>query len=125
MNANKLKVHGSLEIPLNAVLVTYTMAMILSCINFGSAVAFNIITSLATGALISSYIVSISCIVIKRVRGQALLPRRFSLGYWGMPINVFSLAYLILVFIMSFFPQSPRKSTFTSRSIRLKLTDHR
>lgn len=101
------KVHPRLEIPLNAVLVSYVFAMIISCINFGSAVAFNVVTSLATGALLCSYIVSISCLVTRRLQNRPLLPRRFDLGAWGLPINVFSVAYLSLVFIMTFFPESP------------------
>lgn len=82
--------------------------MLLSLINLGSSVAFNIVTSLGTGALICSYIVSISCIIIKRVRGEPLLPRRWDLGRWGLPINIFSVLFLTLVFIFSFFPESPQ-----------------
>ncbi|KAF2843012.1 amino acid transporter [Patellaria atrata CBS 101060] len=95
------------DIPLNAVIVSYVGACLLALINIGSTVAFNIVTSLGTGALIASYIVSISCIVIKRVRHEPLLPSRFSLGKWGLPLNVFSVAFLTLVFIMAMFPQTP------------------
>lgn len=79
------------------------MAMLLSLITLGSAVAFNIVTSLATGALIASYIVSISCLVIKRVRGQQMLPRRWDLGAAGLPLNIFSVLFLTLIWIMTFF----------------------
>jgi len=68
-------------------------------------VAFNAIASLGTAALISSYIVSISCIRIKRWRGQKLSPARWSLGKLGAPINDFSILYLSVVFIFSFFPE--------------------
>jgi amino acid transporter len=85
--------------------------MLLSLINLGSAVALNIVTSLGTGALICSYVVSISCIIIKRLRGEQLLPRRWSLGAWGLPINIFSVLFLVLVFIMNFFPISPQGLT--------------
>jgi len=111
------KVHPKLEIPLNAIFVSYVFAMIISCINFGSAVAFNVVTSLASGALLCSYIVSISCLVARRLNGRPLLPRRFDLGVWGLPLNVFSIAYLSLVFVLTFFPQSPRKQTTYSPHI--------
>lgn len=70
--------------------------MLLSLINFGSAVALNIITSLGTGALIISYVISISCIIVRRISGEPLLPRRWSLGKWGMPINIVSVLFLFL-----------------------------
>ena len=47
------------DVPMNAIIFSYVFAMLLSLINLGSAVALNIITSLGTGALLSSYIVSI------------------------------------------------------------------
>ena len=81
---------------MNAIIFSYVFAMLLSLINLGSAVALNIITSLGTGALLSSYIVSISCIIIKRIRKEPFLPRQWSLGKFGMPINVFSVLFLTL-----------------------------
>ncbi|KAK8198760.1 hypothetical protein M8818_006627 [Zalaria obscura] len=102
------RVRPGYDIPLNSIIVTWVFAMLLSLINLGSSVAFNIVTSLGTGALICSYIVSISCIIIKRVRGEPLLPRRWDLGRWGLPINIFSVLFLTLVFIFSFFPESPQ-----------------
>lgn len=70
--------------------------MLITLINLGSAVALNIVTSLGTGALVSSYIVSISCLIIKRVRGEPFLPRRWSLGKFGLPVNIFSVGFLSL-----------------------------
>lgn len=96
------------DLPLNSIMVSYTIALLLSLINIGSSVAFNIITSLGTGALLSSYIVSISCVTLKRLRKEPLLPRRFSLGRLGLPLNVFSVCFLVLAFVMTFFPQSPK-----------------
>ena len=84
------------DVPMNSILFSYVFAMLLSLINLGSAVALNIVTSLGTGALLSSYIISISCIIIKRVRKEPFLPRRWSLGKFGMPINIFSVLFLTL-----------------------------
>lgn len=81
---------------MNAILFSYVFAMLLSLINLGSAVALNIITSLGTGALICSYIVSISCIIVKRIRNEPFLPRRWTLGKFGMPINILSVGFLSL-----------------------------
>ncbi|CAO2648275.1 Nn.00g075420.m01.CDS01 [Neocucurbitaria sp. VM-36] len=95
------------DIPLNSVMVSYAIAVLLSLINIGSTVALNIITSLGTGALISSYIVSISCVTLKRLRGEPLLPSYFSLGTYGLPLNIVSVLFLTLAFIMTFFPTTP------------------
>lgn len=75
-------------------------------INIGSTTAFNAIASLGTAALLSSYIVSITCIRIKRWRKESLPVARWSLGKWGGPINDVSILFLVLVFIMSFFPEA-------------------
>ena len=111
------------EIPLNAVsrscgatlphadtqqlLVCLAASLVLSAINFGSDTAFNAILSVSNAALIFSYIVSVGCVRLKRFRGEPLLPRRWSLGRWGAPINDISLASLLVGFIFSFFPTSP------------------
>ena len=99
---------------MNAIYVTYSLAMLLTLINLGSEVALNIITSLGTGTLTCSYIVSISCIIRKRLVGEPLLPRPWSLGIWGLPINIIGVCFLILCFVMNFFPQSPKNLDATT-----------
>jgi choline transport protein len=87
---------------------TVVVSTLLSLINIGSTIAYNNITSLGVNALLSSYIVSISCVCLKRWRKEPLLPRRFSLGRFGMAINVFSVLFLILVYVFCFFPPVPK-----------------
>lgn len=82
--------------------------MCLALINIGSTVAFNQINSLGVCALLASYMTSISCVTVKRVRGEPLLPRRFSLGRYGLLVNAFSVLFLLLAFAFCFFPPSPR-----------------
>ena len=52
----------------------------------------------------SSYIVSIGYIALKRIRGEALLPSELPLGRAGLPLNIASLAFLVFVFFFSFLP---------------------
>jgi choline transport protein len=52
----------------------------------------------------ASYIMSIGCIGLKRVRGEPLLPSSFSLGRAGLPLNIVSLVFLLFVFFFSFWP---------------------
>lgn len=95
------------ELPMNAIIVTFITSTLLSLINIGSATALNSITSLSTNALLSSYICSIGCMIWRRWTGAPLLPSHFSLGRWGLLVNVASVAFLIFAFIFSFFPVSP------------------
>ena len=95
------------DIPLNSVLVSFAVAILLSLINIGSTVAFNSIASLGTCALLSSYIISISCMFLKRWRNEPLLPSRFNLGKAGIWVNGIAVVYLSVATIFSFFPSFP------------------
>jgi choline transport protein len=95
------------DIPLNAVITTTFIASAFSLINIGSTIAFNQITSLGLCALLSSYLVSISCIALKRMRKEPLLNAYFTLGKYGLAINIVSILFLLLAYIMIFFPPTP------------------
>lgn len=95
------------DIPINAVIVSTIIACILQCINIGSTIAFNIILSIGSVALLTSYFTSVGCIAWRRLNGMPLLPTKFSLGRAGLPVNLISLAFLAVVFVMSFFPPIP------------------
>lgn len=99
------------KIPVNAIFVTLFFTTILSLINIGSAAALNIISSLGTVALLSSYICSIGCVAWRRISGNPLPRSKFSLGKWGLPINIISLALLCLFFVLAFFPSAPNPDT--------------
>ncbi|EXJ73826.1 uncharacterized protein A1O5_03588 [Cladophialophora psammophila CBS 110553] len=101
------------DIPLNGVIFTVVVSCLLSLINIGSQIAFNQLTSLGLCALLSSYIVSISCMAIKRIRKEPLLPSKFSLGRYGLAINLLSVGFLLLAFIMIFFPPGPNPNPQT------------
>ncbi|KAL8875393.1 MAG: hypothetical protein Q9205_003305 [Flavoplaca limonia] len=98
------RVRHGWNIPLNALWVSFGFGVIIALINLGSSVALNAIVSLTISALISSYIVSIGCLVSKRLRGEAMPPSRFSLGKHGLAINVIALLFLCPIFIFCFFP---------------------
>lgn len=83
------------------------VSLILSAINFGSDAALAAVLSVSNAALAFSYIMSVGCIRLKRLRGEPLLPRRWSLGKSGGLINDLTLAWLFVAFIFSFFPLSP------------------
>lgn len=96
------------DIPVNALLVCLGVSLIPACINFGSDVTLNAIVSISNAALIFSYIISIGCVRLKRLRGEPLLARRWSLGKWGGVVNDFALVFLVVAFVFSFFPMTPK-----------------
>jgi amino acid transporter len=59
---------------------------------------------MGTNALLTTYIISITCVVIRRLRGQPLPERRWSLGRAGLYVNVTALAFLICIWVFLFFP---------------------
>jgi amino acid transporter len=101
-----MQVKPGWNIPLNAVLITFTITCLLSLINIGSTVAFNAIGSLAVSALLATYIISFTCLILKRVRGEPLPPRRWNLGQFGIFVNIGAVIFLLIVWVFIFFPVS-------------------
>lgn len=86
----------------------------LCLIQLGSTVAFNIIISLNLIAFLGTYMISIGCLLLKRFRHEPLPPARFSLGRWGLPVNVFAFCYSLLTLVFSCFPVSVPVDTSTA-----------
>ena len=92
------------NIPLNAVLVSLVITCLLSLINIGSTVAFEAIASLGNASLTASYLVSFFCLVRKRLRGERLPYARWSLGRYGLLMNIAAILFLLVILVFSFFP---------------------
>lgn len=89
-------------------MATLLFSTLLCLIIIGSTIAFNVITSLGQVGLISSYLIVIGCIFAKRLRGEPLLPSRFSLGGAGIVVNGTALSFLSVAFIFCFFPSGSK-----------------
>ncbi|GFF62193.1 putative amino acid permease [Aspergillus udagawae] len=98
------KVNPTFTVPLNALCVSLAIVSLLSLINIGSSVAFNAIMSLGTAALLSSYIISITCVRIRRWRKQPLPPARWSMGRFTPFVDTVSILVLTVIWVFSFFP---------------------
>ncbi|KAJ5810034.1 uncharacterized protein N7503_002252 [Penicillium pulvis] len=97
-------VNPTFTVPLNALCVSLVIVSLLSLINIGSSVAFNAIMSLGTAALLSSYIISISCVRLRRWRGQPLPPARWSMGKFTPICDTISIIVLLIIWVFCFFP---------------------
>lgn len=93
------------NIPLPAVVVSLTITTLLCCINIGSAVALNAITSLGVLATAVSYYMTISCIIYRRLTGPPLPSRQWSLGKFGLAINIGALLFLTPIIFFITWPQ--------------------
>jgi choline transport protein len=94
------------NVPDNSVYLTSIVAGILCLINLSSTVAFNIIISLTLLALLSTYMISIGCVLYKRILGDELPKARWTLGKFGLAINAFAFVYSGFVIIFCCFPVS-------------------
>ena len=92
------------SIPANSVYLPSLLSALLCLINLGSTLAFNIIVSLSLLALLSTYTISIGCVLLKRLRGHPLPPARWSLGRWGILINAWSFLYCCFAMVWCAMP---------------------
>lgn len=95
-----------MHIPLRAVLVSMSITYIVSMINIGSTAALNAIVSLCVVSLLTSYYITIACLVWRRLKGEPLPARRWSLGRYGLTINIISLLFLTPIYFFAFWPLS-------------------
>ncbi len=106
-------------VPLNAIIVTLAVMWLFSLVNIGSTVALQASITIGTSGLMTTYVLSIGCMLLRRVRRQPLPPRRWSLGdtsnsnsggssfrarWLGAVVNALSLAFLLPFLVFSFFP---------------------
>ena len=94
------------NIPFNAVYLVSFFTAVLCLIQLGSTLAFNIVVSLNLLGLLSTYMISIGCVLLRRIKGEELPPARWSLGKWGLPINAFALLYATFALVFGCFPIS-------------------
>ncbi|KAK5156851.1 hypothetical protein LTS14_004368 [Recurvomyces mirabilis] len=92
------------NIPLRAVCVSLLVSSLLSLINLGSSVALNAINSLGGVAILTSYFITISCFIWRRFNGPPLPRARWSLGRFGLPINIAALCFLLPLWFFAFWP---------------------
>lgn len=108
----KISIIGGTPLPLNAMVATLIMTIVLALINLGGAEAFNSINGLISGAIALTYALSIGCVLWRRLFGAPLPPRRWSLGRFGVVINATGVLFELFVTVMSFFPLFSRPTAY-------------
>ena len=92
------------NLPLRAISVSLVISTLLSLINLGSYVALNAINSLGVLSIMFSYFVTIGCLVWRRLYGAHLPPRRWSLGKFGLPVNIIALLFITPLLFFDMWP---------------------
>ena len=99
------KVDVDRKIPVNAIGLSCIISCALSLINIGSETAFNAIISLNVAALMYTYIISISCVIYRKIwHPDTLPPRRWDMGRWGLAVNIIGLLYCCFALFWSLWP---------------------
>ncbi|KAL2835863.1 amino acid/polyamine transporter I [Aspergillus pseudoustus] len=97
------RVDPTYKIPLRALFLVASCIFALSFIQIGSTAAFNAILSLSTLGLYISYLIPLSLLVLKRFTAPQDIPQgTFTLGKWGLPMNL--LAILFATYFAIFLP---------------------
>lgn len=92
--------------PQNALRVCCAFVILITLIVLGSTVAFQAIISLGTLALAFTYELSILCLIWRRLCGAPLPPYAWSLGRFGLPINILGSIYGFWLMFFSVIPPS-------------------
>ena len=108
------QIDPKVRMPTNVILLTVLYTLALSAVNIGSTVAFNAILSLSTSALMATYVMAISCVACRRLSLQSnstlLPPAKWSLGKYGLTVNVCGIIYSSWSFFWSLWPSMYRPS---------------
>lgn len=105
-------------IPVRAVLLVSTFAVLLGLINIGSSTAFEAMISLALIGHYTSYLLPIVLVVFRRLGKRHVPWGPFRLGRYGTPINLVAIVYsaLLVVFMVfpSYQPVTPKNMNYAS-----------
>jgi choline transport protein len=98
------QVNEKTNTPLYAIGATLMFGVLISLVSLGSSVAFAAITSVQLFALVFTYGITIGCLIWRRVAGKPLPYASWSLGRFGLPVNIIALLYSSYLVVFISFP---------------------
>lgn len=98
------RVHPKLRIPINALAFVSVIIVLLQLINIGSSTALFAILCASTLGLYLSYVLPLIFFTLAKLRGAQIHYGPFTLGRWGLAINVFAICYAVFIIIWLPFP---------------------
>ena len=103
------RVSGHRKVPIVPALVTGILSVALLVINVGNQNAFLVVTSIAIIMFYMAYLGVTAPMLLRRMRGDWPKPDHgpfFSLGRWGLPVNIAAVIYGALVAINIAWPRN-------------------
>ncbi|KAJ5373919.1 Amino acid/polyamine transporter I [Penicillium concentricum] len=98
------RVHSRFEVPVNALLLSWVSISALALIYIGNETAFYGLASGVTVVMIFSYAMPIFLRLIYGFKHSNLQPGPFTLGAWGLPINIFAACWCTYLIIFMCLP---------------------
>lgn len=99
------RVEPKSKLPLFSIGTSVVITMLLGLINIASTAAFNAVASLVVAGFLGSYLLPILLLLHNRIRTPSRMTYGpFKLGWLGIPCNIFSLVWILVVMVFSFFP---------------------
>jgi choline transport protein len=107
------------QVPVNAIVIIVIIQMLIGTINFGNTTAFQAIVSLATIAILFTYLVPPALMLLYARRNMKIEYGPFKLGRFGIFLNIISCGFTLLFFVLLNFPtvQAPYYSFLIYRLI--------
>ncbi|KAG5979179.1 hypothetical protein E4U54_006967 [Claviceps lovelessii] len=96
------RVSKTLNMPVWALALSTAVDCLLGCIYLGSISAFNSFTGVATICLGMSYCVPVLVLLVRR--RDAVKHSPYSLGSWGLPINLVCVVWILLALVICCMP---------------------
>ncbi|KAI9731548.1 MAG: hypothetical protein M1834_004668 [Cirrosporium novae-zelandiae] len=99
------RVEKKRQIPVYAICLTVIVQMAFNSIYFGTTTGFETIISLATFGFFLSYAIPLLARILSYMTGHfKVIPGPYSLGFWGLPLNIVGFLYLVFTSITFNFP---------------------
>jgi len=92
------------HVPFRAIGLVSATVVVLSLLNVASTTALTAMFALTNSSLYISYLIPIILLVMKRSRGEPIAFGPWTLGRWGMPVNLFAIVFGVFVCIFVPFP---------------------
>lgn len=92
------------KLPINAIFICAVLTGCICLINIGSTVAFNAIISLTIAGLYTSYFIAVILMLRKRLLHEPIEFGPWTMGRFGIVVNMIAAAFLTISIVFSFFP---------------------
>lgn len=92
------------KIPVRALILNTVIGCLLGLVNIGSSTAFDAMTSLSLIGHYTSYALPICLLMIRRFDKKDIPWGPWTLGKWGLSINIFSVVFSIVLIVFMVFP---------------------